>query len=112
MNSDLFFVIYSDSSACSTRGLVPRVATTTRGKIVDAAWAEADRVGESLGSSDDLLSLSCEKLGDDGRLFLIFSEGEVEAFLEDAERFGVLEDARETAREVLGQGFEFETVEG
>lgn len=105
MNNDLFFVIYSDSSANSTRGLVPRVATATRGDILEWAWGEAARIGESL--DDNSLETATRKLGDDGRLYLVFSEGEVEDFIEDAARFGVLEDACELAREVLGESYEF-----
>ena len=102
MTSDLFFVIYSDGSARA--GIVPRVTIKTRAVILELAWHEAARIGESL---DNSLEAAVEKLGDDGRLFLVFSEGEVEDFIEDAARFGVLDEACELAREVLGESYEF-----
>lgn len=120
MNFEMFFVIYSETSANSPRGLAPRATIKTRKEIIDLAWSKVDRRGESLGdyslseaastagySDDQLLWLSVEELGDDGRLFLIFYESEVEDFIEDGARFGVLEEARELAREALGEEHKF-----
>jgi len=75
MNTQTYFVIYSNSSRCSTIGLKPR-ATWNFGKtIISCAAEELARSGEALAEGltpAEELALSVEKLADDGRMHDIF----------------------------------------
>lgn len=114
--STTHFVIYSNTSRYGTAGLRPQVMWTFDKTIVEAAAWEMNRSGESLEDMagvdwiedangnmqpareltyDEILALSIEKLGDDGRLYITFSTDEAgaAAFIETAEYYGVVSKA-------------------
>jgi len=75
MNTDTYYVLYSNTSRCSTIGLKPRATWTFGHRIVRAAAEELARSGETLEDGltpADELALSVEKLADDGRMHDIF----------------------------------------
>jgi hypothetical protein len=112
-----YFVIYSNTSRNSTAGLRPRVMWTFDNTIVEEAAREMNFIGESLEdmagieriedaagnirparelTHDEVLALSIEKLGDDGRLYATFSTDEAGTadFIEAAEHHGLGDEAR------------------
>ena len=115
--SSTYFVIYSDTSCNSMAGLRPQVMWTFDNTIVEAAAWEMARRDESLETMagvewiedadgdmqpvreltyDEVLALSIDKLGDDGRLYTTFSTDEAgaAAFIEAAEYYGLDDQAR------------------
>lgn len=112
-----YFVIYSNTSCNGSVGLRPKVMFTFDNTIVAAADEEMNRSGGSLEDMagvewiedadgniqpareltyDEILALSIEKLGDDGRLYRAFKPDEVgaAAFIESAEYHGLGDKAR------------------
>lgn len=115
--STTFFVIYSNTSRNGMAGLRPQVMWTFDKTIVEAAAFEMNRSGESLENMagiewiedadgnmtpardltyDEVLALSIEKLGDDGRMYATFTTDAVGAadFIEAAEDNGKGDAAR------------------
>ena len=115
--STTYFVIHSRSSRNSMAGLCPQAMLASNKSIVEAAASEMIRSGESLEEMagiewiedadgnmhparkltyDEVLALSIEKLGADGRLFAAFSTDEegAESFVKTAEYYGVGDEAR------------------
>lgn len=115
--STTFFVIYSNTSRNGMAGLRPQVMWTLDKTIVEAAAFEMNRSGESLEDMagiewiedadgnmtpardltyDEVLALSIEKLGDDGRMYTTFTTDAVGAatFIEAAEDNGMGDEAR------------------
>lgn len=115
--STTYFVIYSNTSRNGMAGLRPRVMWTFDKTIIEAAAWEMNRSGESLEEMagvewiedadgnmqpareltyEEVLALSVEKLGDDGRLYTTFSTDEAgaAAFIEAAEYHGLDDEAR------------------
>lgn len=115
--STTYFAIHSNTSRDSTAGLRPQVMWTFGKTIVEAAARELLRCGESLEdmagvewiededgnmqparelTDDELLALSIDKLGDDGRLYTTFSTDEAgaAAFIEAAGYYGLDDQAR------------------
>jgi hypothetical protein len=115
--STTYFVIYSNTSRNGTAGLHPKVMLMNGKAIIEAAALEMNRSGESLEAMagvewiedsdgnvqpareltyDEVLTLSIEKLGDDGRLYTTFSADEAgaAAFIEAAEYYGLDDEAR------------------
>jgi hypothetical protein len=83
-----FFIIYTERS-----GSFAQVNVLSDRQIVDLAFAELARIGQDFDSyygpttsPDEVLALSIEKLGDDGRMFLVYDDSS--DFLEAAEHFG------------------------
>ncbi len=108
-----FYVVYSDSSRHGG-GLKPKVMLTTLDDIYAATGYELAKAGYSLEdmagiswiedasgnmvavrelTQEETLDLCVEKLGDDGRLYMIFPLGEEEAFLEQADYYGLRDAA-------------------
>lgn len=115
--STTFFVIYSNTGRNGMAGLRPQVMWTFDKTIFEAAAFEMNRSGESLEDMagiewiedadgnmtpardltyDELLALSIEKLGDDGRMYTAFTTDAVggAAFIEAAENNGMGDEAR------------------
>ena len=115
--STTYFVIYSNTSRNSMAGLRPQVMWTFGKAIIEAAAWELNRSGESLEdlagvewiededgnmepardlTYDEVLALSIEKLGDDGRLYTTFGTDEAgaAAFVEAAEYHSLDDKAR------------------
>lgn len=115
--STTYFVIYSNASRNGVAGLRPQVMCAFDKTIVEAAACEMNRSGESLEDMagvewiedadgnmqpareltyDEVLALSIEKLGDDGRLYATYSTDEsgAAAFIEAAEYHGLDDEAR------------------
>jgi hypothetical protein len=115
--STTYYVIYSNTSRYSCVGLRPQVMWTSDKAIIEAAAWEMRRSGESLEDMagiewiedeegnirpareltyNEVLALSIEKLGDDGRLYITFSTDEAgaAAFIEAAEFYGLGDEAR------------------
>ena len=115
--STTYFVIYSNTSRNGTAGLRPQLMWTFDKTIVEAAAQEMNRSGEFLEDMagvewiedgdgniqpareltyDEVLFLSIDKLGDDGRLYITFSTDEAGAvaFIEAAEYHGLDDQAR------------------
>jgi len=111
MDND-YYVIFSSKSSSSYGGRRPQVSWMTGRFIVDLARRECERVGESIESlagiawveqgdhyvperelsERELFDLAVEKLGDDGRLFIVCDTQE--EFLERARDFNLSEDAK------------------
>lgn len=112
-----FFVIYSNTSRNGASGLRPQVMWTFDKTIIEAAAFEMRRSGESLEdmadikwiededgnwhperelTCDEVLNLSIEKLGDDGRLYDTFNTDEAgsKEFIEAAGRYSLDDEAR------------------
>jgi len=117
-----FYVIYSNSSRYGMAGLRPRVTWVFAKTIIDAAAFEMNHSGGSLEDMagvewiedadgnmqptrdlgyDEVLDLSIEKLGDDGRLYSTFSTDEAGAasFIEASEYHGLGAEARAIVEE-------------
>jgi hypothetical protein len=115
--SKIYFVIYSNRSRNSSGGLVPRVIWTFDKTIIEAATSELRRAGKSfedmagidlLEDTDgnckyareldhnEIVNLSVEKLGDDGRLYMIFDTDadSAEAFIQYAATYSLENEAR------------------
>lgn len=115
-NSTTFFVIYSNTSRNSMYGLRPQVTWAFGKGIVDFAALEMNLSGESLEdlagiewiedadgnmtpardlAYGEVLALSIEKLGDDGRMYATFTTDALgaAAFIEAAEDNGMSEEA-------------------
>lgn len=107
------FVIYSNTSRNGMAGLRPKVILTCEKDIVDAAAQEMRFSGETLEdmaginwiedsdgnfqpqrvlTDEEVLDLSIQKLGDDGRLYRTFRSAA--AFIEAAECHGLEDEAR------------------
>jgi hypothetical protein len=119
---NMYFVIYSNTSRYSLAGLQPQVGWSYNKKIIEAAALEMNRSGETLEdlagvewiedadgnmqptrrlTQDEVLDLSIEKLGDDGRLYSTFNTDDAgaAAFIETASRYGLDEQARDLVEE-------------
>lgn len=110
------YVLYSNTSRNSMAGLRPKVTWMSDKDIVEAAAFEMRRSGMSLedmagiewieGSEqyareldyDEVIALSIEKMGDDGRLFRVFTEPE--GFIEAAQAYGLEDEARDVAKKI------------
>lgn len=115
--STTFFVIYSNTSRNGMAGLRPQVMWTFDKTIVEAAAFDMNRSGESLEAMagiewiedadgnmtpardlayDEVLALSIEKLGDDGRMYTTFTTDAVgaAAFIKAADGNGMGDEAR------------------
>ncbi|NNM51240.1 MAG: hypothetical protein HKM02_03325 [Pseudomonadales bacterium] len=115
--STTFFVIYNNTSRYGVEGLRPRVMWTFDKTIIEAAAFEMNRRGESLENMagiewiedadgnmtparnltyDEVLALSIENLGDDGRMYTTFATDAAgaSAFIETAEDNGMGDEAR------------------
>lgn len=112
------FVLYSNTSRNGTQGLKPRVMWNFESETILAALDECNQSGTSLEefysidfieddegnvkpsrelTYDELLEASVYKLGDDGRMYMVFHTDELgtEAFLCAAEKYNLKEEAKE-----------------
>jgi len=99
MNTQTYYVLYSNSSRCSMGGLKPRVAWNFGKTIIRAAAEELARSGETLEDGltpAEELALSVEKLADDGRMHDVFptDAAGAAAFVEAAATFFLDDKAR------------------
>lgn len=109
------FALFSSTSRNSTKGLRPRIIYTSMDDIITAAYDELRREGRvfeelaGIGWSEDedgvvrpvrtlteeeILALSIQKLGDDGRVFEAFDDSDTALFVEAAEKYDLTEEAK------------------
>lgn len=110
--NNAMYVVYSNSSRNGALGLRPTVMRTLVRTVVEAASCELSRAGQSLEdmvgvemiedadgnfqperelSFDEVVELSIQKLGDDGRLYEVYEDTDEgrEAFVEAASEYGL-----------------------